>query len=143
MRSNEIDKAYCPEDILSNEKLYKEIIQEENRLQEKNQKAIDQVKQLIAYPWEYISEHLEELGWEDDGFCEVEFLSSIPIVYSQIAEGHYHIKGQPDKIFSKYKEGNGLFYYLVYQRQYADDLYGGWLLFPLKNGQYWKVGYST
>lgn len=109
-------------------------------IEEENNKAYRCAKENITYDVCYIDEVLEGCSWHDKGIVE--------LFPSDYKSGSY-----PNHSFYREKDG-----YHNYMKQYEDenfhcmvaqwsvgdsgDSFEGIILFPLKDGRYWKVDYS-
>ena len=123
----------------------KELAEEMNRIYTEsnvvNNEALIFVSKNINYPIEMITDILEDNSyWEHQGYVKVErsdyksgFYPNYDF-YNELGNKGYHYMRQDDE---------GEFHNLVWQTTgYCEDDYSGFLLFPLANGEYWKIRYS-
>ena len=107
----------------------------------KNKVALDFVAKNINYPLEMITDILDDNSyWQHEGYVKLEksdyksgFYPSYDF-YTEPGSKKYHYMRQDDE---------GEFHNMVWQTTGAcEDDYSGYLLFPLSNGDYWKISYS-
>ena len=122
---------------------YQEMCLTENKRHLINDEQIKFVKDNISYDFNLIEEFLKENDyWSHVGYVQVE-------------KSNYKSSSYPTHDFYKEKVNRGVDYMrqddfeeyhnLVYQTNGgygAEDSYSGWLLFPLKNGYYWKISFA-
>jgi hypothetical protein len=98
------------------------------------------IKLHINYPFARIKEILEDLNWRHEGYVKIELTDYKQSGYSNYdfykeisGDGRYYMK----------QDVKGNFHTMVWQTVgFLGDDYSGFLLFPLTNGQYWKISYS-
>jgi hypothetical protein len=113
----------------------------EAELAQKNKAALEFVAANINYPLEIITDILDEITWEHEGYVKVE--------KSDYKNGFYpsydFYTEQGDSKGYKYmrQDDDGEFHTMVWQTTgMSGDDYSGFMLFPLKNGDYWKINFS-
>jgi hypothetical protein len=122
---------------------YKEVekelakIEKEKRIWKKNLKGLINITGLFR--------HLEEMeSWYPYGFVEVYDTDEKRGGYKSYQ--HVRIKDDKDNLlYMKQPESEikGIDHSCVWQTVgHLEDDYSGYILYPLKNGQYFKVGYS-
>jgi len=110
--------------------------------QKKNDDAIEYVKENITYPFDLILDIISDNDWDHMNFdIEVEKSEYHSCFYPTY--DFYTIVGEKDKIQYMKQDEDGDYHNMVYQRcGVCEDDYYGFLLFPLKDGKYWKISYS-
>lgn len=107
----------------------------------KNKVALEFVSKNINYPFEMITDILDDNHyWQHEGYVKLEksdyksgFYPSYDF-YTEPNSKKYHYMRQDD---------DGEFHNMVWQTTGpCEDDYSGYLLFPLLNGDYWKISYS-
>lgn len=101
-------------------------------------KAITYVEKNIDYPFRCISEYLEDCSYiRHIGYVQVERHKFSKNKYSIVDED------KPCPLFERQDDNlENAFHCLVYQETLLEDYYYGYLLFPLKDGRYWMVGFE-
>ena len=122
---------------------YKEVEQEIARIEKEKKSWKKKLKGLINVTG--LFRHLEEMeGWYPYGFVEVYDTDEKRAGYKSYQ--HVRIKDDKDnRLYMKQPEVEikGIDHYCVWQTVgHLGDDYSGYLLYPLKNGLYFKVGYS-
>lgn len=92
-----------------------------------------------------VFKHLDDnISWEPEGIVDIELTDDRESGYSNYQ--HARIVGEDSKrLYMKMPENEirGVDHYYVWQRTgYLGDDYSGWMLFPLKDGRYFKVHYN-
>jgi hypothetical protein len=104
----------------------------------KNNAAVMFVKDNISYDFDLIE--LDDLDWQHIGYVEVEETDEKESGYSDYK--FYYEKGDRKLKYMR-QDDEGDYHNLVWQTVgYLGDDYSGYLLFPLKDGRYWKILYS-
>lgn len=131
-----------PEEKQEFDKIMADLYKEEQKIIEKNNRVLEEVKKLINYPASYIDYALEELSsWNDEGFVEVELTEYKESGYSNYE--FYRIKNSSDKRYYMKQDEDENFHDMVWQTTgCCEDDYSGYQLFPLKDGRYWKIYYN-
>jgi hypothetical protein len=126
------------------ENFWKELAEEEDKRRVANKLELDFVKTNIDYDIELIEEMLGDIdSWNHIGFVEIEKTDYKAGGYQSY--DFFKIKDSDDKKYYMKQDmsDENTFHNLVWQTVgYCEDDYSGFLLFPLKDGRYWKVSYS-
>lgn len=133
---------YTPEMLDADMKaLAEEMNRRDAEIAAKNKVALEFVAKHINYPLEIITDILDDNHyWQHEGYVKLEksdyksgFYPNYDF-YTELNSKKYHYMRQDD---------DGEFHNMVWQTTGAcEDDYSGYLLFPLSNGDYWKISYS-
>ena len=123
--------------------IYAELDKEQQKIDEKNKEELEKLKDLISYDIDLIESILDELEyWEYLETVEVEETENPRNGYPSYK--FYIQKGEKPQ-YKYMRQDDEDFHNLVWQTDGgygAEDSYSGFLLFPLKNGKYWKIKYT-
>lgn len=125
-------------DSLLTDPAFKEVYEREKSEKQQFLDAVAYVEKNIDYPFRYISEYLEDCFYTKHiGYVKVERHNFSKNEYSIVDED------KPYPLFERQNDNSEYaFHCLVYQETMFEDCYHGYLLFPLKDGRYWMVGYE-
>lgn len=125
------------------QKLWLEVIEEENKFLEERNSWKKKLKGLINT--KRLWEDMEEMeGWGINGIVEIEKTEERKPNYKEYECAY--IKGDKNYLFMKHEpdfEVRYINHYYVWQQTgYLGDDYSGWMLYPLKDGKYLKISYN-
>lgn len=118
--------------------IHEEVMREIEEMTNKMNTAIAIVKTQIDYDFEKIQDILVGCTViEDCGFVDIDMFTK------DNKEFCYELQDKDKEHLYEKQDTDGIFHNLVYQRTgVCEDDYYGFLLFPLRDGNYWKVSYE-
>ncbi len=127
------------------DQMMEELDKEENEKRIRNNEELEKLKSLISYDFDFIESVLEDLEWW-------EYINTVEVEETENPGNGYpsykfYIEKGDIKGTYKYmrQDDDGDYHNLVWQTNGgygAEDSYSGFLLFPLKDGKYWRISYS-
>lgn len=124
--------------------VYAEVAEIEAKRLETCERELAFVKDNIDYPIELIMEELEDLDfWEHVSYVQMEKTDQKESGY-QSFDFYVEPGDRCGSLYMKQDEDATGYHKLIMQWSVGDsgDSWSGFLLFPLKDGNYWKISYS-
>ncbi len=125
---------------------FKEMARIQEETNTVNNEAIEYVKTMIDYDFEFIDDYLDGNDWwRSIGYVEVEKSDYKNCFYPS---HDFYIEKNVDKILHYMRQDDNeenTFHSLVWQQDGgygAEDSYSGFVLFPLTDGRYWKIKFE-
>lgn len=131
-------------------KIYAEMAAEEEQIRQENREAGRYVRHFIDYPFRWVNDTFHGVNsWRHEGFVEIEHDPNYKncfypkdkfFVEKNSGPCPIHYMLQADRRpKSRLRRG---FHSLVWQLCQLEDSYSGFILYPLKDGRYWKISFS-
>jgi hypothetical protein len=141
LKNNKMNPDYTPKMSEADMKtLSEEMERIDAEIAKKNKVALEFVAKNINYPLDLITDILDDNDyWEHLGYVKIQKSDYKNPFYKSY--DFYTIVGE--KLHFMMQDNDGEYHNLVWQTTgHSEDDYSGYMLFPLSNGDYWKISYS-